>query len=136
MLIVDGEKRHYTAINSLSRLNGSSNSKDGHQQHICLNCLQGFHSEKSRDNHFKYCKDNKAVRIEMPKEGSFMEFHDGQNQFKMPFAMYSDFEAKLKPTEEKTLSTQKNRTLKKSINTSPLVSVCIPSLLMERLKIH
>ena len=34
----------------------------------------------------------------MPKEGSFVEFHDGQNQFKVPFAMYADFEAILKPT--------------------------------------
>ena len=36
----------------------------------------------------------------MPKEGSFMEFHDGQNQFKVSFLMYADFEAILKPTEE------------------------------------
>ena len=78
LLIVDGEKRHYTVIKSLSRLLGSSNSKHGHKQHFCLNCLQGFHSEESRDKHFEYCKDNEAVRIEMPKEGSFVEFHDGQ----------------------------------------------------------
>ena len=35
----------------------------------------------------------------MPKEGSFMEFHDGQNQFKVPFTMYADFESILKPIE-------------------------------------
>ena len=85
----DGEKRHYTAIKTLSRLLGSSNSKDGHKQHFCLNCLQGFHSEESRDIHFEYCKDNKEVRIEMPKESSFVEFHDGQNQLKVPFTMYA-----------------------------------------------
>ena len=108
---VDGEKRHYTAIKSLSRLLGDSNSKHEHKQHFCLNCLQGFHSEKSRDNHFGYCKDNEAVRIEMPKEGSFMEFHDGQNQFKAPFVMYVDFEAILKPTED---SMKPNFNLKES----------------------
>ena len=89
LLIDDGEKRHYTAIKDLSRLLRDSNSKHGHKQHFCLNCLQGFRSEESRDEHFKYCKDNEAVRIEMPKEGSFMEFHDGQNQFKVPFVMYT-----------------------------------------------
>ena len=99
LLIVDGEKRHYTAIKSLSRLLGSSNSKDGHPQHFCLNCLQGFHSEESRDKHFECCKDNEVVRIEMPKEGSFVEFHDGQNQLKVPFEMYADFKAILKPTK-------------------------------------
>ena len=46
LLIVDGEKRHYTAIKSLSRLLGNSNSKHGCKQHFCLNCLQGFHSER------------------------------------------------------------------------------------------
>ena len=98
MLITDG-KRHYTAIKSLSRLLGSSNSKDGHQQHSCINCFQGFHSIESRDKHFEYCKNNEAVKIEMPKEGSFVEFHDGQNQLKVPFEIYVDFETILKPTK-------------------------------------
>ena len=92
-----GRKKHYTVIKSLSRLLGSSDSKDGHKQHFCINCLQGFHFEESRDKHFEYCEDNKTVRIDMPKEGSFIEFLNGQNQFKMPFAMYADFEAILKP---------------------------------------
>ena len=100
MLIVDWEKRHYTAIKSLSRFLGSSNSKHKHKQHFCLNRLQGFHSEENKDNHFEYCKDNEAVRIEMPKEGSFMEFQDEQNQFKVPFIMYADFEAIFNPTKE------------------------------------
>ena len=38
----------------------------------------------------------------MPKEGSFVEFQDGQNQFKVPFIMYADFEAILKPTNVAT----------------------------------
>ena len=43
--------------------------------------------------------DNEIVRIEMPKEDSFMKFHDGQYQFEVPFIMYADFEAILKPIE-------------------------------------
>ena len=42
---------------------------------------------------------NEAVEVEMPKEGSFVEFHDGQNQFKVPFTMYADFEAILRPVQ-------------------------------------
>ena len=102
LLIDDWEKKHYTGIKSLSRLLGSSNRKHKRKQHFCLNCLQGFHSEESRDKHFEYCKDNEAVRIEMPKEGSFVKFHDGQNLFKVSFIMYADFEAILKPTKEAT----------------------------------
>ena len=99
LLINDLKKRHYAVIKSLSRLLGSSNSKHKLKQHFCLNCLQGFHSEEGRDNHFEYCEDNEAVRIEMPEEGSFIKFHDGQNQFKVPFVMYGDFKANLKPIE-------------------------------------
>ena len=40
----------------------------------------------------------------MPKEDSFVKFHDGQHQFKVPFVMYGDFEAILEPIEEFTLN--------------------------------
>ena len=100
LLITDGEKRHYAAVKSLTWLLAGSNSKHKRKQHFCLNCLQGFSLEESRDKNYEYCKDNEAVRIEMSKEGSFVVFHNGQNQFKVPFIMYADFEAILKPKEE------------------------------------
>ena len=58
-----------------------------------MNCLQGFTQESSRDQHQVYCEDNESVRVEMPKQGSTVEFKDGQNQFKVPFIMYADFES-------------------------------------------
>ena len=99
LLTADGERRHYTAIKSLTRVLRSSNSKHKCKQHFCMNCLQGFSREESRDKHFEYCKDNETVRIKMPKRGSVMKFHDGQNQFKVLFVMYADFEAILKQIE-------------------------------------
>ena len=113
-------------VKSLSRLLGDRNSKHGHKQHFCLNCLQGFHSEESRDKHFEYGKDNKAVMIEMPKEGSFVEFHDGQNQFKVPFAMYADFEAILKPVKESNIDLDKSNT--KVINEHIPSGFCVNSM--------
>ena len=62
-----------------------------------MNCLQGFMQELSRDQHQVYCEDNESVRVEMPKQGSTVEFKDGQNQFKDPFIMYTDFESILEP---------------------------------------
>ena len=88
---------HYTAIKSLSRLLKSSNTKRKCKQHFCMNCLQGFRQESSRDQHQVYCEDNESVRVEMPKQGSTIEFKDGQNQFKVPFIMYADFESILEP---------------------------------------
>ena len=73
---------HYTAIESLSRLFKNSIAK--RKQYFCMNCLQGFTQESSRDQHQVYCEDNESVRVEMPKQGSTIEFKDGQNQFKCP----------------------------------------------------
>ena len=41
LLITNGKHRNYTAIESLSRLLRSRNSKHAHKQYFCLNCLQG-----------------------------------------------------------------------------------------------
>ena len=88
LLISEGGIQHYTAIKSLNRLLSSKNSKHAHKQHFCNNCLQGFTLESSKDEHQVYCEDNEAVRVEMPRKGSKIEFCDGQNQFKVPFIMY------------------------------------------------
>ena len=97
LLISEDGMNHYTAIKSLSRLLKSSNTKRKCKQHFCTNCLQGFMLESSRDQHQVYCEDNESVRVEMPKQGSTIEFKDGQNQFKVPFIMYADFESILEP---------------------------------------
>ena len=97
-------------IKSLSGLLRSRNSKHKCKQHFCLNCLQGFHSEESRDKHFKYCKDNEAVRIEIPKKDSFVKFHVGQNQFKVPFIMYADFVLTLNPIESSQCNPEESYT--------------------------
>ena len=84
---------HYTAIKSLSRLLSSKNSNTKCKQHFCMNCLQGFTQELRRDQHQVYCENNESVRVEMPKQGSTIEFKDGQNQFRVPFIIYTDFES-------------------------------------------
>ena len=92
MLITDGAKNHYVAIRSLSRLLSSQNSKHKESQHFWINCLQGFASEESRDEHYIYCRDNEAVRVEMPKR-PIVEYCDGQYQRRVPFVIYADFES-------------------------------------------
>ena len=99
LLISEDGIKHYTAIKSSSRLLSSSNSKHHGKQHFCTNCLLGFTQELSRDQHQVYCEDNETVRVEMPRKGSTVEFYDGQNQFRVPFMMYADFEAILQPIQ-------------------------------------
>ena len=101
LLITDGEKRHYTAIKSLSRLLRRENSKRKGEYYFCINCLHGFRTEKSRDKHYGNCIDHEAVKTEMPQreEDKYVQYHDGQKQFKVPFIMYADFESILEPME-------------------------------------
>ena len=99
MLISEKDRWQYTAIKSLSRLLTSRNTKHKCKQYFCNNCLLGFTLELSRDEHYSYCIDNETVRVEMPSKGSTVEFYDGQNQFKVPFMMYADFESILMPVQ-------------------------------------
>ena len=99
MLIMGGNNKHYVAIKSLRRLLSMQNSKHKESQHFCINCLQGFSEKKSRDEHLVYCRNNEAVRIEMPNSKPIVQYSDGQYQFKVPFMMYVDFESILEPIQ-------------------------------------
>ena len=101
-----------------------------------MNCLQGFTLESSRDEHYAYCIDNETIRVKMPREGSTVEeFCDGQNQFKVPFIMYADFESILEPIGSP--NPDSNQPYSHSLtNTFPLVGVFTASLHMARLRIH
>ena len=97
LMVSEDGIQHYTAIKSLSRLLSSKNSNTKRKQHFCMNCLQDFMQESSRDQHQVYCEDNESVRVEMPKQGSTIEFKDRQNQFNVPFIIHTDFESILEP---------------------------------------
>ena len=130
LMIVDDNKRHYTAIRSLSRLLGSLNSKDGHKRHFCVNCLNSFNSVETRDKHYEYCVDREAVRIEVPKQGSKIRFTDGYKQMKVPFVMYADFEsilAKVDSDLEETKDENGKKSYTKKINQHIPSGFCVYS---------
>ena len=99
MPIMDQNRKHYIAIKSLKRLLSRQNSKHMESQHFCINWLQGFAEQKSRDEHYVYCRLNEAVRIEMPNRKPVVEYLDGQYQFKVPFMMCIDFESIQEPIQ-------------------------------------
>ena len=87
ILITDHNKKHYVVIKSLKRLLSRQNSKHKESLHFCINCLQGFAEQKSRDEHYVYCRSNEAVRIEMPNKKPIVDM------------MYADFESILEPIQ-------------------------------------
>ena len=93
MIISENKRKHYVAIKSLSRLLSSENTKHKGKEYFCMNCLQGFKEESSRDKHVGYCIDNESVKVEMPFNNPIVQYSDGQFQFKVPFIMYADFES-------------------------------------------
>ena len=102
LMIEDGEKRHYTAIKSISRLLSKLNGKTRRAYHFCMSCLNGFRTGSARNKHYEYCSSNGHVKVKMPTENEkWLKFHVGQYQFKVPFMLYADFESVLKPVDER-----------------------------------
>ena len=101
MLITGNNRKHYVAIKSLSRLLSSQNTKHKGKEYFCMNCLQGFNEESSRDEHLDYCINNESVKVEMPHKKPIVQYSDGQFQFKVPFIMYADFKSILEPIHGK-----------------------------------
>ena len=101
LMVVDGEKRHYTAIKNISKLLSKLNGKTQHAYHYCMNCLNGFRISSAKDKYHGYCSSNGHVKVKMPsEEKKWLKFHDGQYQLKVLFMLYADFESILKPVDE------------------------------------
>ena len=45
-------------------------SKHGLARYVCFRCLNTFNSKESLAPHSEYCKSYKAIKIELPEEGS------------------------------------------------------------------
>ena len=125
MLITGRNNKHYVAIKSLRRLFSMQNSKHKESQHFCINCLQGFSEKKSRGEHLVYCRNNEAVRIEMPNSKPMVQYLDGQYQSKVPFMMYADFESILEPIQG--VSNNPNISSTRGVNIHTLSGWCVYS---------
>ena len=134
LMIVDGEKRHYTAIKNISRLLSKLNGKTQHTYHYCMNCLNGFRTESVRDKHYEYCSSSGHIKVKMSTEKEkWLKFHDGQYQFKVPFMLYADFESILKSVDEwykEKMNTMKaerkgNASYTEKINTHAPLGWCV-----------
>ena len=99
MIISENNRKHYVEIKSLSRLLSGENPKHKGKEYFCVNCLQRFKEESSRNEHIDYCIDNKSVKVKLPYKNPRVQYSDGQFQFKVLFIMYADFESILEPIQ-------------------------------------
>ena len=99
LLIKDGEKSHYCLVKNLSALLASQINNHKGTSHICLNCINGFNSEKSLKKHKEYCYNNECVNIMMPPPNTFLKFDKFRFSERAPFVIYADFESFIKPMD-------------------------------------
>ena len=65
--------------------------------HGFLNCF----AASARYKHYEYCSRNGYVKVKMLfRKEKLLKFHNGQNQFKVLFMLYAEFESILKPVDE------------------------------------
>ena len=69
-------------------------SKHKEAKFPCRKCLHVYSSVELRDQHYPNCLSicEKAQRIEMPKELTYLFFKNFFKQMKVPFLIYADFE--------------------------------------------
>ena len=79
---------------------------------LCDNCLNPFKSKESLDKHREYCDNNECVKINMPDEGTFLEFKNFCNTERMPFMIYADTECLTKQIQSREPDPEKRYTKK------------------------
>ena len=99
LLIKDGKKSHYCLVKNKSALLASQINNHKGTSHICLNCINGFKSEKSLIKHKEYCYNNECVNIMMPPPNTFLKFDKFRFSERAPFVIYADFESFIKPMD-------------------------------------
>ena len=87
-------KSHYVFIKNLSRLLSTKNSKHKGKMYYCLNCLNGFNTLKARDEHFSYCCNHEAIKVNMPTEkDKFISYKNASKEVKKALSIACDLES-------------------------------------------
>ena len=91
--------KHYCLVKSISRLLSSQASNDKRKHYFCSNCLNSFWCQKALNKHKEYCNEYEAVKIELLKKGTMLEFKNYDRSEKVTFLVYADFESFIKPLD-------------------------------------
>uniref|UniRef100_A0A8D8URN2 C2H2-type domain-containing protein n=1 Tax=Cacopsylla melanoneura TaxID=428564 RepID=A0A8D8URN2_9HEMI len=115
--MIDTGVHHYSYITNFSKFISRFINKHKDTIFVCKMCFSSFNFENNLLKHRELCKLEKPVIAVLPEPGkNIMKFKNIQNQERIPFAIYADFECLLKkvdacePCPEKsfTLTTHKH----------------------------
>ena len=97
MLIEEEGVKRYCLVKSIERLQSSQASNGKRKQYFCLRCFNSFWSQEALNKHKEYCNEYEAVKIQLPKKGTMLEFKNYHRFEKVPFIVYADFESFIIP---------------------------------------
>ncbi len=105
------DDKHYCVVKNFSRLVSSQYNNHQHKKHFCLNCMNGFGTDKILVAHQEVCLKRKPQTEVFPNPGDTTKFKNYERLHDIPLVVYADFECLVKPleTEEKD-STQPHTT--------------------------
>jgi len=102
LMLTDGDKFHYTCVRSLSRL-VAHRTNHKCKTYVCHNCLHPFSKEDILNKHISLCSQHEPQQIVYPKPGkNILKFDKFQYQFRVPFAIYADFESFLQKNDDQS----------------------------------
>ena len=93
-------KNHFCWIKDISRLLASTVTNKHQKYCFCLRCLQHFSEELKLDEHKKLCNSNSIKTVLPIPEKAIMKFKNYLYQYRLPFALYVDFECLVIPHEK------------------------------------
>ena len=99
LLIEKDGVKHYCLVKNPSRLLSKQISAHKEGTHLCFRCLNSFWCHKTLEKHWEYCRNQEAVKINMPEKGTMLRFKHHERSEKVPFVIYADTEALIKPIQ-------------------------------------
>ncbi len=105
------DDNHYCVVKNLGRLVSSQLSKKKNKKHFCLNCMNGFGTERILTSHQEFCLNRKPQTEVFPNPGETTKFKNYERLHDIPFTVYADFECFVKPLETEDKDPEKSYTV-------------------------
>ena len=125
LLIEKDGVKHYCLVKNHSRLLSKQISAHKEGTHLCFRCLNSFWCHKSLEKHWEYCRNQEAVKINMPEKGTMLRFKHHERSEKVPFVIYADTEALIKPIQNCEPNPESSYTKKNQKHKPISFSYCI-----------
>ncbi len=93
------DDNHYCVVKNISRLVSSQTSKHKEPKHFCLNCMNGFSTDKILAAHQEVCLKRKPQNEVFPNPGDTTKFKNYERLHDVPIVVHADFECFVNPLE-------------------------------------